>query len=419
MASEYSRREFIKTTGAITLGAATVLGNRTGLAANQKMAPSDTVQIGVIGTGSRAQHLIQNFLTVPGVNIRAVCDIYEPNLKKGLGLSGGEKTESFTDYRKLLEDKEIDAVLVATPLHLHAEMSIASMEAGKDVLCEKSLALTIEECYQIMESVNKTGRVFQIAHQRRYMPRYQRIAQIIDEGVIGKIVAIRAQWHRNEDWRRSIPDPSLEKLRNWRLYRQFSGGLMTELCSHQLHIANWVLKEHPISVVGFGGIDFYKDGREVYDNVHAVFNYPCGVRFSYTSFTTNGHYGCSEQIMGEKGTIEITTAKATLFMEKPKPRPAFKAFVTNVERELFKSVNIGTASFLPEEGGMDPGTEIDVLQDKDDTYYELTAFANHVRNRERPLCDVVEGFDTTVAVLMANEAMEKQEIVMWPSHLRA
>ncbi len=419
MASEYSRRDFIKTTGAVGLGAAAVFGNRSGLAAIEKMAPSDTVQIGVIGTGSRGQHLIQNFLTIPGINIRAVCDIYEPNLKKGLSLSGGEKTKSFTDYHKLLEEKEIDAVLIATPLNLHAEMSIASMDAGKDVLCEKSLALTIDECHQIMESVNKTGRVFQIAHQRRYMPRYQRVAQLIEEGVIGKIVAIRAQWHRNEDWRRSIPDPSLEKLRNWRLYRQFSGGLMTELCSHQLHIANWVLKEHPVSVVGFGGIDFYKDGREVYDNVHAVFNYPSGVRFSYTSFTTNGHYGCSEQIMGEKGTIEITTAKATLYLEKPKPRPAFKTFVTNLERELFASVNIGTASFLPEEGGMDPGTEIDVVQDKDDTYYELSAFANHVRNHERPLCDVVEGFDTTVAVLMANEAMDKQEIVMWPSHLRA
>jgi len=410
----YSRRDFLKRAGLAAAGVAAVL-NATEKS-RAKPSANDTVTIGIIGTGSRGCHLLQIINTIPGLEVAAVCDIYEPHLQRGLKLAGG-KVPAYKDYRKLLGQKDLDAVLIATPLNWHARMSIDALQAGKDVFCEKTMTYSVEEAREVVGWVRRTGRVFQVGHQRRYSPVYHRAMQLIQEGAIGEVVFIRAQWHRNGDWRRTVPDPSLEKHLNWRLYRESSGGLMTELGSHQIDVANWALGDiHPVSCVGIGGIDYWKDGREVYDNVSVVYKYPNGVKMVYTSITRNKFYGASEQIMGSEGTIELTTRRAKLFRENPARRSEFKEFVWSLERELFQTVAIGAASFLPEDPNKDPGTWIEPEMPHSEEYLQLESFAECVRTRSRPFADVIVGYNSGVAALIGNQAMDKGEIILWPDH---
>lgn len=412
---EYSRRDFIKTAGAASLGVGAVLSTSLSSQESKKIAANDQVQIGVIGTGSRGRHLLQNIMKVPGVKITALCDIQKKNLKKGIAHAGGDVT-GYADYRELIAQKSVDGVIIATPLDLHARMAIDTMQAGKDVLCEKTMAYDVPEVREMKRCVQETGQLLQVGHQRRYSPLYQKVMQIIRQGAIGKVTNIRAQWHRRGDWRRKVKNPKDEKLVNWRLYRDFSGGLTTELATHQIHVVNWMLNAVPSAVIGMGGIDYWKDNREVYDNINLIFSYPDGVKFTYTSITTNKFYGCNEQIMGTEGTIELRTAGATIYSEKKLRRTEFETFVMDFERNLLQTVAIGTASFLPEDPTKDMGTAIKVEgMTHSETYYSLEHFVKCIRTREPIWCDVDEGGNAAIAAHIANRAMDQHRIVNWPT----
>ena len=156
-----------------------------------------------------------------------------------------------------------------------------------------------------------TGKILQIGHQRLFDPKYIDGIQRIRNGELGKLGQIRAYWHRNANWRRPVPEgkPHLEKKINWRLYRDSSAGLITELASHQIQVANWAVGEPPVSVMGAGSIVYWKDGREVYDNVALIYTYRNGMQFIYDSMISNKKYGLEEQIMGDKGTMELEVNK--------------------------------------------------------------------------------------------------------------
>ena len=138
---------------------------------------------------------------------------------------------------------------------------------------------------------------------------------MIDKGVIGKITHVQAQWHRNKSWRRGVKDPSREEQINWRMYRKYSGGLCAELMSHQVDVADWMIGSKPKSVMGVGGIDYWKDGRDIYDNISLIFTYPEGEKTpvqldhdqpSHPGPPHSHGDGCREIIMGTDGAIEIT-----------------------------------------------------------------------------------------------------------------
>lgn len=137
---------------------------------------------------------------------------------------------------------------------------------------------------------------------------------MIHAGTFGEINAIRTFWNRNGDWRRSVPSPNLERLINWRLYKEFSKGLMTELACHQLQIGSWALRKIPEKVMGHGAITYWKDGRDVYDNVSCVYVFDDGVKMTFDSVISNKFYGLEEQIMGNLGTVEPEKENTTLRM---------------------------------------------------------------------------------------------------------
>ena len=196
-------------------------------------------RVALIGTGSRGRYHIHNLFQIPHAEIVAICDDYEPHLKLGAELCPNAK--QYTDYRKLLEDKDIDGVIISTPLGWHARMVLDSLAAGKHVFCEKAMARTMEECKAIYDAYQLSDKALYFCMQRMYDEKYIKGVQMIREGLVGDIVGMRCHWFRNADWRRECPSPEFERRINWRLYKESSGGLMTELGTHQLEVCNWVM----------------------------------------------------------------------------------------------------------------------------------------------------------------------------------
>ncbi|MCS6863320.1 MAG: Gfo/Idh/MocA family oxidoreductase, partial [Abditibacteriales bacterium] len=196
--------------------AAFSLGMNETLSAQEKPASKPTepepptkplpVTIAVIGTGNEGRGaLMANALRIPGVKIAAVADINPQNLQAAVDMTKGT-ARGYEDYRKMLEkEKEVQAVLIATPLNTHASITIDCLNAGKHVLCEKTMAYSVEECKAMVNAARKNKRWLQIGHQRRYNPIYHHAYDLIQNGAIGQITHVRAQWNRNGNWRRALP----------------------------------------------------------------------------------------------------------------------------------------------------------------------------------------------------------------------
>src|SRR5579872_2964011 len=269
------------------------------------------VNCAFIGVGDQGYNVdFKAALSVPGVKMVAVCDIYEPYLTRAL--KDVPDAKAYKDYREVLDRKDIEAVLIATPLYMHAPIAIDALNAGKHVFCEKMMAHDIEDAKKMARASISNKKVLQIGHQRRANIMYNHAWELLNEKkVCGPITHIRAQWNRNGNWRKSALPGMTDRQRNWRMYREYSHGLMSELGTHQIHAVNWFLGAAPTAVVGMGGIDYWKDGREVFDNVEVIFEYPNGVKLNYTSLTTNQFDGYYEQFMGKDGTLVIAEERET------------------------------------------------------------------------------------------------------------
>ena len=304
-----TRREAVKMAGAATAVAA--ISRVTAPGIQKVRAANSQVQYAFIGVGSRGTYLLKHLSKIDAGRCIALCDIYEPNLKKAAE-SVGYKTDTYKDYRELLARKDVDAVYVATPLYEHFPVTRDVLLAGKHVFCEMSLVFKPEEIHALRALHNERPRqIIQTGLQRRYSSFYRVAKQMVDKGMLGNVTHVRAQWHRNGSGRRPVKDPSLERQINWRFYREFSGGLTAELASHQIDVADWMFGMAPEYVVGIGGIDAYKDGRDTFDNIQLLYRYPKGQKLIYSSISTNGQLDFSETIMGTTGTIVITVGDDT------------------------------------------------------------------------------------------------------------
>jgi predicted dehydrogenase len=399
------RREFVK---AASVGAAGVGASAIGLDAVAKtlekisVPPSDNVAVGVIGVGSRGKYMMRNLLRVPGVRIGALCDVYEPRFAEGRGVTG-EDTPVYPDHRRMLEEaKDLDAVLVATPLSFHREHMVDALDAGLHVYGEKAMGFTVPDCNAIVEAVARNRRWFQSGLQYRYAPWYRQAIRRIAEGEIGRVTHVYGYWHRNYNWRRPVPEPSLERLINWRLYREYSGGLLAELGSHQLDVANWIFGEHPIRVVGDGGIDFYHDGREIYDNVQAVYTYPSGAKFLFSSIIGNHKFGFQIHVYGTGGTVELTLQDGAFYYEPARLNSAVPSEM--LARGVDTKPSLSTEGDMPYRG---PGKEIKVPEDEagDPNLLACASFIESLRQDRQPYADEKVGWAAAVPVALGNEAI--------------
>lgn len=426
---DLSLRQFIKSLGYITGGTA-LLATTPWLASctpeKLKELNSEKARIALIGTGSRGQYHIHNLKAIPHAKIVAVCDNYPANLQQALALCPGAKP--YTDYRELLESKEIDGVIIATPLNWHAPIVLDALAAGKHVFCEKAMAHSLSECKAIYDAYLHTDRALYFCMQRMYDEKYVKGMQMIHSGLIGDVVGMRCHWFRNADWRRPVPAPELERKINWRLYKESSGGLMTELASHQLEVCNWASKKMPESIMGMGDIVYWKDGREVYDSVNVTYRYSDGVKIAYESLISNKFNGMEEQILGSKGTMDL--AKGLYYLEEDRSTSGIRQLIGQVKDKAFAAIPAAGASWRPEtkseyvphlviekETHVTSGLSM-IGADNDGSDVILSSFCQSCITGEKAKDVVEEAYCSSVLCLLGNQAMNEQRHILFPEEYK-
>lgn len=423
------RREFLKQLGCVAGGAALLAGApwlSSCTPERIREISGEKARIALIGTGSRGQYHIHNLLLIPHARIVALCDCYEPNLQAAAALCPGAKL--YRDYRKLLEDKDIDGVIISTPLGSHAAITLDALSAGKHVFCEKAMARTLDECKAVYDAYRKSDKVLYFCMQRMFDEKYLRGMKLLHEGLIGEIVGMRCHWFRNADWRREVPSPELERQINWRLYKEHSGGLMTELACHQIEVCNLAVGRIPQSISGMGDIVYWKDGREVYDSVNVIYRYADGRKINYESLISNKFNGMEDQILGKKGTMEL--AKGVYYLEEDNSRSGIECLIDSMKEKVLSSVPLAGPSWRPEvKGQYIPHNIVEgkisvnggqnmIGVDNDGSDVILSAFCSACITGEKAVNVVEEAYCATVLCLLGNKAMEEQRTILFPEYYK-
>ncbi|BDC49712.1 dehydrogenase [Bryobacterales bacterium F-183] len=442
-----SRRDVVKTAAAVGAAAATAV--EFGKApAVVKAAGSDVVNFAVIGSGGRGSYLLKHLNKVENGRCIAVCDVKDEASRKGIDTYKLNKAVAYKDYREVMNNKDVQAVIIAVPLYLHYEVTKAALEAGKHTFCEKSLVFKPEEVHALRALYkNYPKQVLQVGLQRRYSKFYQTARQMIEKGLIGDVTHIHAQWHRNPGWTMKQP-PGPQNPANWRLFKDYSGGLTAELASHQIDVADWMFGSQPEYVIGVGGIDYWKDGRTVYDNIQLIYKYPKGQKLVYSSITTNSHLPYlnatrpefGEVIMGTKGAIHLTIGDGEIamptgmwFQEPRKAEVAPAGAGKEKAAAAGASYALGAGSKgLPLLMDKDKVTDNDSFLSKEMKYarqwllqkgvmvseedrnpvdVELESFFNDCKTGGHPKADMEIGLADSVAVILSNLAMEQERRV--------
>lgn len=424
-------RQFIKDLGYISGGAALLstipwLQSFTPDTLNE--IKNEKARIAVIGTGSRGQYHIHALLPMQHAEIVALCDIYPPNLEEASKLC--PTARKYTDYRKLLESPDIDGVVIATPLNWHAPIVLDALSAGKHAFCEKSMALTMDQCKAIYDAYQKTNKVLYFCMQRMFDEKYIKGMQMIHSGLIGDVVGLRCHWFRNHDWRRPVPSANLERQINWRLYRDSSAGLMTELASHQLEVCNWATKRIPQSVVGMGDIVNWKDGREVYDSVSLTYRYSSGVKITYESLISNKFNGMEDQVLGNKGTMNLATGMYYLEGVDNTGNSGIEQLLSQIGNKVFAAIPAAGSSWRPEtkkeykphyiiEGDYNINDGLSMIGAvKDGSDEILSAFCQACITGEKGKDIVEEAYCATLLCLLGNQAMDEQRRIDFPDEYK-
>ncbi len=428
MPPQTSRRRFLQSS-ALVLGAASLARAATG-------APA--VRVAVVGTGGRGCDLLRALATTERANVVAICDDYEPHLERGQEYAGPQ-AKPFSNYEKMLAEVRPQAVVIATPLVRHFAMSMAALDAGCAVFCEKTMCYAVDEAQQLAAEVAKRGAIFQVGLQRRANAIYAQAQAMVEAGMLGRISAIKCQWHRNNNWRRPVPVPrgdadwnALERRLNWRLYEASSRGLMAELASHQLDVANRLLGTLPRRVFGSGGIDYWRDGREVCDNVFCLYEYevplpaaadaakPAGtphkktytVRVTYSSVQNNAYEGASELVLGDRGTLFLTQKKGLFFREPVADNPGWTK-EGRVERDA-AIITSGKTLKMSNDPWSGRGKPYEIDTRSDDTRDELIAFLDCVqRDDPQTLCDANVGLENAKTILLGHRAIHTGQAVQF------
>jgi predicted dehydrogenase len=344
-----NRRNFITKAA----GAGLVLGAPSILRAASETPGSDAIHVALIGFGKQGGVLFDCLKNIPGLHFQAVCDIAKVR-QDGFRSSsrnhpGATSTTFYTDIDDMLsKEKGLDAAIIATPDFWHSPHTVKCLEAGLNVYCEKMMSNTIEGARAMVKAMEKSGKLCQIGHQRRSNPRYRYTLNKLINGnkICGQIVNANAQWNRSLKASQGIsskikisPDvlkqygfKDLDQFLNWRLYRDLSGGPISDLGAHQIDVFNWFLGAVPKRVYASGGSSFFKE-REHFDNVMCIFDYdtPQGeVRAFYQVLTTTSYGGgFYESFMGTEASIKISEIASNSAIYREDAAPPWDALVND------------------------------------------------------------------------------------------
>jgi predicted dehydrogenase len=390
------RRNFVKSTGLMAGGL--LLTDLAALANHQNRV----IKLGIVGCGDRGKGIMRVIERFPDMfNVVAICDVLDMRLKEAQKFAKDKAFNQYTDHRKLLQDPSVDAVVIAVPLNLHYQVAVDSLKANKHLYLEKTMTYNIQQALDLVKQAkSRPSQVVQIGHQYRYSPLYYRVKEMINKGYLGTISQVDCRWDRNANWRRPVPDPSLERQINWRMYKEYSGGLIAELLSHQIDFINWAFDTHPAEFMATGGIDIFKDGRETFDNVQLTLRYPeQGMVGNFGATCGNARDGYLFKIKGTKGTVSLLTDQGMFYPEK--------------QADNKKGVVDGVTGATKITWDKDGGTPILPEPTKDGTWYALKDFHEKIMTGKLPDSNIYTGAKTAICVHLANQALYNKEIVRW------
>ena len=340
-----SRREFIKAAGAT---AATVMVASVAKSPVYAVAPgrvigaNDCIGVGFVGVGGMGGNHVD---VLKGISAEAnavhvaVCDLWEKRKQEAREAAGVPESKVYHDYRKLLEDKDVDAVIVATPEHWHAPVTIHALEAGKHVYCEKPMTRHLEEAFKVHDTVKKTGKVLQVGSQGCTAAIWSKANELIQAGKIGHLVWAQGSYCRNSkegEWNYEIDPDANESNLDWKLwlgscpkrpwdparyfrfrkYSDYSAGILSDLFPHRLHpLVKAIGPEYPKRVTCLGTMEIHKD-REVADTTHIMVEFPGGYTMFIAGSTAN-EQGLQDMIRGHKATLYFGGDKIQLNPERP------------------------------------------------------------------------------------------------------
>ena len=309
------------------------------------MGANDKINLGLIGAGGRGKGVMGTFQQTNQVNVTAVCDIYAARVDEGLSKGPGAK--GFSDHRKLLQMKDVDAVLIATPDHWHTGTAIDALNAGKDVYVEKPLTLKIEEGPRIIRAARVNNRICQVGMQQRSGQHYLQAKEAyMKTGKLGQITLARTWWHGNSyhlqkapaslatqpsslDWARFLGpvkwrDWDPQQFWNFRAYLDFGGGQVTDLFTHWIDVVHMFMdQDNPISASAAGGVYHYKDGRTAPDTINVLLEYPASVTngawtATFEATLAPGLTGAAVEMVGTEGRLWITRARSEFWAKGAK-----------------------------------------------------------------------------------------------------
>jgi predicted dehydrogenase len=431
-----SRREFLGATAAAGAGLLlTSCRPDDTTQPSSKKTPLDTLNVALIGFGEEGHVLLESLLNIEGVRVVALCDIWDYHRDEGARYLKkiGREVRAYENYEDLLSrEKDLQAVVVATPDFWHAPMTNTCLKAGLHVYCEKMMSNTIEGARSMVVTMRQTGRLLQIGHQRRSNPRYRftlnRLLQAA--GFCGRLTAAQAQWNRavKEDfgWPRKYAMPAetlarygyqdMHQFRNWRWFKGLGGGPLSDLGAHQIDIFNWWLGVTPRSVMASGGLDYYQN-HDWYDNAMVIYEYPLphGVAraFYQVQTTTSAGGGYFEMFMGDDGTIKMSEDPSLCAIYR-------EARATSVSWDDLIQKNYVRAKELPpvdaskvdvRETAQLAQYEIPVFFNKPPHQPHLENFFNAIRGTATLNCPAAEAFASEYVIHKANEAIPAQKML--------
>jgi predicted dehydrogenase len=318
----YNRRDFLRGGSVATLmtmlGGVELFAQTNAAPAGDAKAAAAKIKVAVVGLGAWGREIINTLARVPQADVAAICDTYPASLKRTASAAPGAAQTA--DYKTILDDKDIKAVVIATPTFQHKELTLAALKAGKHVYCEAPLAGSIEDAREIALAAKAAKNlVFQAGLQMRSEPQSNFLLPFIRSAALGKTVLARAQWHKKTSWRTASPNPEREKALNWRLSKATSLGLVGEIGSHQIDHVGWFLNCLPKAVTGWGSVMFWKDDRDVPDTIQAVLEFPGGVQMIYDATLANSFEGEYEVLYGSDAAVMMRESKAWMFKEVDSP----------------------------------------------------------------------------------------------------
>lgn len=402
------RRDFLK--GAAATVALLVAAEGLGLsdaaaaeATDDTPIPGPPVKLGVIGLGAWGKDIVTQLAQMPSASVTGICDTYATYVTRAGKIAPNAKT--FSDYKQLLASPDVEAVVIATPSHLHKEITLAAIAADKHIYCEAPIASSIDEAKVIALAGQGSKKAFQVGLQGRTNPLFLHVSKFVKSGCMGDVAEAHAQLNRRQSWRRRAPTPERENELNWRLSRQTSAGLVGEIGIHSLDLANWYLDATPVSVIGFGTIAGWNDGRDVPDTVQCVIEYPKNVRMVLTSTLVNSFSGDYTLFQGSASSLMMRDDRGWMIKEADSALIGWEGYARKepVYDETGICMIASASKILA--AGKDPAKEGALKPAHTSLYSALESFTRSIRENSKAAAGALEGYQAAVTAIKANDAI--------------